>query len=96
MKGEYNIIKRRNHTRDMRGENGRRTNIGMDKLEERKQQQSIRQKQETSQKHKNKERTQAILFCFFVTCEGTVNHYLQSAVPRKQHKDSDFYRSPQH
>ena len=80
----------------MQGENGRRTIIGMDQIEERSQQQSKRQKQETSKKHINKEQTQAILFCFFVACEGTVNYYLQPGVSRKHHKDSDFYRSPHH
>ena len=48
------------------------------------------------QEYINKEQTEAILFCFFAACEGTLNHYSQPGVPRKHHKDSDFYRSPHH
>ena len=90
MKKTYKRYARRKWTKN------KSTIIGMDQLEERSQRQSKRQKQETSKKHINKEQTQAILFCFFVACEGTVNYYLQPGVSRKHHKDSDFYRSPHH
>ena len=54
---------------------------------------------ETREKRKrqeiNEEQTQAILFCFFAACEGTMNHNLQPGVSRKHHTNNGFHSSPQ-